>query len=72
MKYIWGIYNIYMTPSAILFFPNVLRPSLPPDPPNVLRVPSPDPRTSYVFPPPIPEGLTCSLPRIAQTFIRGP
>ena len=53
MKYIWGIYNIYMTPSAILFprrsyvppsprIPEGLM-SLPlPGSPNVLRVPSPE------------------------------
>ena len=49
MKYIWGIYNIYQTPSAIPF------------PPNVITSPPP---------PPIPDRLTCSLPQIAQEFIR--
>ena len=41
MKYIWGIYNIYMTPSAILFS---RRSYVPPSPgsPKVLRVPSPE------------------------------
>ena len=40
MRYIWGIHNLYRTPSAILFRPTSYVPS------------SPDPRTSYVFPPP--------------------
>ena len=41
MRYIWIISYIYQIPSAILYPQKVLRPS-----------PSPDPRTSYVFPPP--------------------
>ena len=50
MKYIWGIYDIYLTPSAILFSQRSYVP------------PSPDPRRSYVPPSPrIPEDLT-SLP----------
>ena len=49
MRYIWIISDIYQTPSAILLSQRSYVP------------PSPDPRTSYVFPPPI-----------AQEFIRGP
>ena len=32
MKYIWGIYNIYRTPSAILFRPTSYVPPLPRSP----------------------------------------
>ena len=41
MKYIWIISDIYITPSAIHFFPE-----------GLTSLPSPDPRTSDVFPPP--------------------
>ena len=52
MRYIWGIYDIYLTPSAILFPRRSYIPPLPGSP-KVLRPSlSPDPRRSYVFPPP--------------------
>ena len=57
MKYIWGIYDIYLTPSAILFprrsyipplpgSPKVLRPSLPrsPERPSLPRSPERPPQ----------------------------
>ena len=53
MKYIWGIYNIYRTPSAIPFPQKVIySPPLPPDP-----------RTSDVFPPPALQGAALSIYR---------
>ena len=62
MRYIWGIYNIYQTPS---FYLRTL---------TLRYVPPPSlPRTSYVtcsLPPPSPEFyVTCSLPHPSPELV---
>ena len=74
MRYIWGIYNIYQTPSFYLRT-LTLRYVPPPSPEFYvtcsLPAPSPEFYVTCSLPPPSPERhVTCSLPRIAQELIR--